>query len=89
MGSLLLPAASIGGEQNKRNRAAAIARHIRTRIRDDFIIENLEQQQQADAPDGADSATVADDIIALTRKMQLADARLELESKEVRDSIID
>ena len=84
MGSLLLPAASIGGEQNKRNRAAAIARHIRTRIRDDFIIENLEQQQ-ADAPDGADAATVAEDIIALTRKMQLADARLELESKEVRE----
>ena len=39
--SLLLPFASLSGVQTKRNRAAAIARHVRSKIRDGYHIRCL------------------------------------------------
>ena len=44
--AMLLPVASLGSAQAKRNRAALVARHVRTQIRDGFLVQRLAERAE-------------------------------------------
>lgn len=93
LSNLLLPVASLSSTQTKRNRAAAIARHVRSQIRDRYLVQQLEKMLQGASycDETVQSVSEAESLERAAQQTQWETLKLQIEDmhkvQQIQDQI--